>query len=149
MSGKALSLLPQFCTRPSIKVDASFQCCLSDRVRPSFHHPSLYLHFYSSQLNIPYQTSLETNKMPADIPMASFKFDPESTAAGPPPQLKRVWTAHIPPIRSQYKPIYGWPLAFAIFALQFANMMTFVDAMATPMLMATLSKDLNAASTIV
>jgi hypothetical protein len=27
--------------------------------------------------------------------------------------------------------------------------MTFVDAMATPMLMATLSKDLNAASTIV
>jgi hypothetical protein len=87
--------------------------------------------------------------MPADIPMASFKIDPESTAAGPPPQLKRVWTAHIPPIRSQYKPIYGWPLAFAIFALQFANMMTFVDAMATPMLMATLSKDLNAASTIV
>jgi len=86
--------------------------------------------------------------MPSDIPMSSFKFDPESSA-GPPPQLKRVWTAHIPPIRSQYKPIYGWQLAFAIFALQFANMMTFVDSMATPMLMATLSKDLNAASTIV
>lgn len=91
--------------------------------------------------------------MPAntDIPMSSFKFDPENTSspAGPPPQLKRVWTAHIPPIKSQYKPIYGYQLAFAIFALQFANMMTFVDAMATPMLMPTLSKDLDAASTIV
>lgn len=86
--------------------------------------------------------------MPPDIPMSSFRFDPENPS-GPPPQLKRVWTAHIPPIRSQYKPIYGWPLAFATFALQFANMMTFVDSMATPLLLPTLAKDLNAASTIV
>jgi hypothetical protein len=103
---------------------------------------------YNPPSNIPSSPNTSL-KMPSDIPMSSFKFDPESSTGGPPPQLKRVWTAHIPPIRSQYKPIYGWQLAFAIFALQFANMMTFVDSMATPMLMATLSKDLNAASTIV
>jgi hypothetical protein len=80
--------------------------------------------------------------------MASYKFDPESTT-GPPPQLKSDWTAHIAPIRSQYRPIYGLQLGLAIFALQFANMMTFVDAMATPLLMPTLAKDLDAASTIV
>lgn len=66
-----------------------------------------------------------------------------------PAPLKRVWTAHIPPIKSQYKPITGRPLALAILALQFANMMTFLDSMATPMLMPTLSADLNASSTIV
>lgn len=78
--------------------------------------------------------------------MASSDIDLEHIK---PPPLKRVWTAHIPTIQSQYKPINGWPLACAIFALQFANMMTFLDSMATPLLMPTLSKDLNAASTIV
>jgi hypothetical protein len=73
-------------------------------------------------------------------------IDLENFKPGP---LKRVWTAHIPPIKSQYKPINGCPLALAIFALQFANMMTFLDSMATPMLMPTLSADLNASSTIV
>jgi hypothetical protein len=66
-----------------------------------------------------------------------------------PAPLKRVWTVHIPPIKSQYKPIEGRPLWLAIFALQFANMMTFLDSMATPMLMPTLSTDLNASGTIV
>ena len=73
-------------------------------------------------------------------------FDLENFQPGP---LKRVWTAHIAPIKSQYKPIYGRPLGLAIFALQFANMMTFLDSMATPLLMPTLAADLNASSTIV
>lgn len=77
---------------------------------------------------------------------ANHGFDLENFQPGP---LKRVWTAHIAPIKSQYKPISGRPLYLAIFALQFANMMTFLDSMATPMLMPTLSADLNASGTIV
>jgi hypothetical protein len=81
--------------------------------------------------------------------MASTNRDIDLEQNFKPAPLKRVWTAHIPPIKSQYKPISGRPLYLAIFALQFANMMTFLDSMATPMLMPTLSADLNASSTIV
>lgn len=79
--------------------------------------------------------------------MASSSIDLEDPFK--PRPLKRVWTAHIPPVKSQYKPIYGLQLAFAIFALQFANMMTFLDSMATPALLPTLAVDLNARGTIV
>lgn len=79
--------------------------------------------------------------------MAPSNFDLEDPFR--PQPLKRVWTAHIPPVKSQYRPINGAPLWFAIFALQFANMMTFLDSMATPSIMPTLAKALNAGPTIV
>lgn len=62
---------------------------------------------------------------------------------------KRVWTAHIPPIKSQYRPLDGAPLWRALLALQFANTGGFIDSMAAPLMMSTLAKELDCSATIV
>ena len=110
--------------------------------------PSAYRFTYPS---IPINSHLPSTHLPtiSNHPpemSSTNSIDLENFKPGP---LKRVWTVHIAPIKSQYKPIYGRPLGLAIFALQFANMMTFLDSMATPLLMPTLAADLNASSTIV
>lgn len=71
-------------------------------------------------------------------------------ASSPPPTLRHVWTAHIPPVKSQYKPLKtSTKLYCALFALQFSNMMCFIDSMAAPPMMSTLSRSLNCGATIV
>lgn len=64
------------------------------------------------------------------------------------PQLKRAWTAHVLDVPDQENHLSGWRLRAAILALNWANLMTWLDSMATSAIMSSLSKDLNAGDSI-
>lgn len=81
--------------------------------------------------------------------MPSNDYELEHASSFKPAPPKRVWTAHIPPIKSQYRPLDGAPLWRALLALQFANTGGFIDSMAAPLMMSTLAKELDCSATIV
>jgi len=64
------------------------------------------------------------------------------------PPLQRAWTAHVLDVPDQTNHLTGWRLNTAIGALNWANMMTWLDSMATSAIMSSLAKDLNAGDNI-
>jgi len=64
------------------------------------------------------------------------------------PQLEHHWTAHVVDVPDQTNRLEGRTLWFAILALNWANMMTWLDSMATSAIMSSLAKDLHAGDNI-